>query len=237
MTSRRRNKKTKQPFRVFIKFSTILVALLLSVTLIQVVSLRFINPPFTMKWVWDYVNHLIISEPYHQPAFIWRPLEEISPHLRRAVLAAEDQRFLEHHGFDMVEIRQAAQDILTERRLRGASTISMQTARTVYLLPERSIFRKVMEAYYTLLIELLWNKRRILEVYLNTVDWGTGVMGAEAAARVYFKRHSDELSSRQSALLASVLPNPHRLSPVKPDKYVRVRVQRILTDMNLMPLL
>lgn len=237
MTSRRRNKKIKQSFRVFIRFSTILFVLLLSVTLIQVASLRFINPPFTMKLVWDYINHIIKSEPYHRPTFIWRPLEEISPHLRRAVLAAEDQRFLKHRGFDMVEIRQAAKEILTEQRLRGASTISMQTARTVYLLPKRSIFRKVMEAYYTLLIELLWNKKRILEVYLNTVDWGTGVMGAEAAAQVYFKKHSGELSSRQSALLASVLPNPHRLSPIKPNKYVRVRVQRILKEMNLMPLL
>jgi len=94
-----------------------------------------------------------------------------------------------------------------------------------------------MEAYYTALIEILWNKRRILEVYLNTVDWGTGIMGAEKASMFYFQKHSDELSSRQSALLAAILPNPHRLSPVKPDNYVRVRVKRILVDMNLMPLL
>jgi monofunctional biosynthetic peptidoglycan transglycosylase len=113
----------------------------------------------------------------------------------------------------------------------------MQTARTVYLLPERNIFRKALEAYYTVLIEILWNKRRILEVYLNTVDWGTGIMGAEAAAQVYFKKHSGELNSRQSALLASVLPNPHRLSPIKPNTYVMGRVQRILKEMNLMPLL
>ena len=237
MTSRRRNKKVKQAFRVLIRFSTILLVLFLSVTLIQVASLRFINPPFTMKLVWDYVNHLIKSEPYHRPTFTWRPLEKISPHLRRAVLAAEDQRFLQHHGFDMVEIRKAAKDILMDQRIRGASTISMQTARTVYLLPERSIFRKALEAYYTALIEILWNKRRILEVYLNTVDWGTGVMGAEAASMVYFQKHSNELSSRQSALLAAILPNPHRLSPVKSDNYVRVRVKRILADMSLMPLL
>ena len=237
MTSRRRNKNIKQALRVPIRFSTILLVLFLSVTIIQVVSLRFINPPFTMKLVWDYVNHFIGSDPYHRPRFTWRPLERISPHLRRAVLAAEDQRLLHHHGFDMVEIRKAAKDTLMDQRTRGASTISMQTARTVYLLPERSIFRKALEAYYTALVEMLWNKRRILEVYLNTVDWGTGIMGAEAASMVYFQKHSDGLSSRQSALLAAILPNPHRLSPVEPNNYVRMRVRRILADMTLMPLL
>jgi monofunctional biosynthetic peptidoglycan transglycosylase len=113
----------------------------------------------------------------------------------------------------------------------------MQTARTVYLLPERSLVRKALEAYYTALIELLWNKKRILEVYLNTVDWGTGIMGAEAASMAYFQKHSDKLSSKQSALLAAVLPNPHRFSPVKPSNYIRARVERILAEMNLMPLI
>lgn len=199
--------------------------------------MRFINPPFTMKMVWDYVKYRIKLEPYPRPSFTWRPIGKISPHLRRAVLAAEDQRFLHHHGFDLAEIRKAAKDILMDQRIRGASTISMQTARTVYLLPERSIIRKALEAYYTVLIETLWNKRRILEVYLNTVDWGTDIMGAEAASMLYFQKHSDKLSSRQSALLASILPNPHRLTPVKPNTYVRARAKRILADMRLMPLL
>jgi len=112
----------------------------------------------------------------------------------------------------------------------------MQTARTVYLLPTRSVFRKILEAYYTVLIELFWSKKRILEVYLNTVDWGTGVMGAEAASLAYFHKHSNAISSRQAALLAAVLPSPHRLSPAKPNYYVRARAKRILADMNLMPL-
>jgi monofunctional biosynthetic peptidoglycan transglycosylase len=113
----------------------------------------------------------------------------------------------------------------------------MQTARTVYLLPVRSILRKVLEAYYTALIELFWDKRRILEMYLNTVDWGTGVMGAEAAAQRYFKLSAGRLSQRQAALLAAVLPNPHRLSPLRPNDYVRDRVRRILADIHMMPLL
>lgn len=237
MISRRKNRRIKSAFRVFTRFSAILLILFLSFTLFQVASLRFINPPFTVKMVWDYVKHLINSKSYYRPTFTWRPIGKISPHLRRAVLAAEDQRFLHHHGFDMAEIRKAAKDILMDQRIRGASTISMQTARTVYLLPERSIIRKALEAYYTVLIEILWNKKRILEVYLNTVDWGTGIMGAEAASMLYFQKHADKLSSRQSALLASILPNPHRLSPVKPNTYVRARAKKILADMNLMPLL
>jgi monofunctional biosynthetic peptidoglycan transglycosylase len=113
----------------------------------------------------------------------------------------------------------------------------MQTARTIYLLPERGIIRKILEAYYTLLIELIWNKRRILEIYLNTVDWGSGVMGAEAASMIYFHKHSDQLTRQQAALLAAILTNPHRFSPVKTDTYVKMRAKRILAEMHRMPLL
>jgi len=169
--------------------------------------------------------------------YIWRPLDKISPHLQRAVLASEDQRYLDHHGFDMVEIRQALKEFFLEQKCRGASTISMQAARTIYLLPNRGIIRKTLEAYYTLLIELIWNKRRILEIYLNTVDWGSEVMGAEAAAMRYFQKHSDQLTPQQAALLAAILPNPHRLSPVKSDTYVKMRAKRILAEMHRMPLL
>ena len=237
MAARRRKKTIKRLFRMLIRFGIRLAGLMVVVTLVQVAVLRYINPPVTLGMIWDSVGHLIKSEPYRRSTFIWRPLEKISPHLKRAVMAAEDQRFLDHHGFDMVEIRKATKDILQKQRIRGASTISMQTARTVFLLPFRNIWRKVMEAYYTALIELLWNKKRILEIYLNTVDWGTGVMGAEAASLIYFQRHSDELNPRQAALLAAVLPNPHRLSPLRPTPYVKMRVKRIMADMILMPLL
>jgi monofunctional biosynthetic peptidoglycan transglycosylase len=113
----------------------------------------------------------------------------------------------------------------------------MQTARTIYLLPDRGWIRKSLEAYYTLLIELIWNKRRILEVYLNTVDWGPEIMGAEAASIRYFNKHSDQLTRRQSALLAAILPNPHRFSPVNSSAYVKTRARRILADMDRMPLM
>lgn len=237
MARRSRRKKWHPHLRRLARFGAWGMGVLLVVTSLQVALLRFVNPPVTVSVIWEYTRQRVKAKPYRPPAFVWRPIEKISPHLQRAVLAAEDQRFPRHHGFDLVEIREAAKDILFEQRIRGASTISMQTARTVYLLPVRSILRKALEAYYTALIELFWDKRRILEMYLNTVDWGTGVMGAEAAAQRYFKSSAGSLSRRQAALLAAVLPNPHRLSPVRPNDYVQDRVRRIMADMHKMPLL
>ncbi len=237
MSRRSHKKQIKSVFRGMLKIGLKVTVALVMISLVQVVLLNWLAPPFTMRVAWNTFSRLIKSERHPPPAYIWRPLDKISPHLQRAVLAAEDQRFLEHHGFDMIEIRQALKDIFLEQKIRGASTISMQTARTVYLLPDRGFTRKILEAYYTLLIELIWPKKRILEVYLNTVDWGTGIMGAEAAALKYFNRHADQLTRRQAALLAAILPNPHRFSPVKTDAYVKIRSRRILADMDRMPLL
>ena len=234
---RSRKKPIKPLFRGLLKIGIKVTLFLIVISLVQVVLLNWLAPPFTVNMAWNAISRLIKSERRPTPVYIWRPLHEISPQLQRAVLAAEDQRFLEHHGFDMIEIRQALKNIFLEQKIRGASTISMQTARTVYLLPDRSVTRKILEAYYTLLIELIWPKKRILEVYLNTVDWGTGIMGAEAASMKYFHRHADQLTARQAALLAAILPNPHRFSPVKIDAYVKMRSRRILADMHRMPLL
>ena len=219
------------------RFGVKLAGGLILVSMVQVAVFRFFNPPFTLAMVWDFARHAVQSEPYRPPRYIWKPLRKISPYLQRAVLAAEDQRFCQHHGFDMVEIGNAARDMIEEQRIRGASTITMQTARTLYLLPTRSIVRKMLEAYYTVLIEMMWSKRRILEVYLNTVDWGTGILGAESASQAYFKKHAADLSARQASLLAAVLPNPHSLSPVAASSYVSSRVERIMADMRFMPLL
>jgi monofunctional biosynthetic peptidoglycan transglycosylase len=184
---------------------------------------------------WNWIRAKVIMQPYSRPAFHWRAMKDISPHMVRAVMAGEDQRFLNHYGFDFIELKWALRDLLSIRRLRGASTISMQAARTVFLWPERSWSRKVAEAYYTLLIEIMWSKRRIMEVYLNTVDWGPGIMGVDAASRKYFRRPSDEVTPGQSALLAAILPNPHRWSPNNPNPYVRERQKKILQDMKKMP--
>jgi monofunctional biosynthetic peptidoglycan transglycosylase len=184
---------------------------------------------------WKRIEGTFSSGAYAPVRHEWRDLARISSHIQKAVLAGEDQRFLQHHGFDFVELEYALRDAVKDRRVRGASTITMQTARTVFLWPDRTIFRKAFEAYYTVLLEILWDKERILEVYLNTVDWGVGIMGAEAACRKYFNIGADQATPSQAALLAAILPSPHRWSPVTPGEYVSRRQKRILKDMDKMP--
>ena len=213
------------------------IAALAAATTAQVLLLRFLPPPFTVPMAWTWLSRPFIATPYLAPQYHWVPLGSISPQLRRAVIAAEDQRFLDHRGFDLTEMKQAVNDAMHGDRLRGASTISMQVARSVYLPPSRTLIRKAIEAYYTVLIELLWDKRRILEMYLNTVDWGDGIVGAEAAAQAYFKIPAARLTGAQAAMLAAVLPNPHRLSVRRPGAFLRQRQQRILGDMARIPLL
>ena len=205
-------------------------------TVLQVFTMRFINPPFTAVLVWSWIQHGG-NNGYSQLKRSWQPLEKISPHLRKAVLAGEDQRFLSHHGFDFKELNQAIKDMALKKGYRGASTITMQTARTVFLWPDRSWVRKAAEAYYTVLIEIFWSKQRILEIYLNTVDWGSGLMGAESACKTYFRRSCTHISRPQAALLAAILPNPDKWSPTNPSAYVSMRQKTILKDMKKMPLL
>ena len=208
---------------------------MLILTMAQVLILRFVDPPFTARQTWDYFQNRFTDRNIKTPTFIWRPLNEISPHLKKAVLAAEDQRFFSHHGFDFIEISEAVRDMLNAGRVRGASTITMQVARTVFLWHDRSWWRKLAEAYYTVLIEIFWSKDRILEIYLNTVDWGPGIMGAEAASRRYFNTYASRITPSQAALLASILPSPHRWSPTNPSKVVKERKNKIMKDMAKMP--
>jgi len=151
--------------------------------------------------------------------------DDISPRLERAVIAAEDQNFCRHHGFDWASINKAVQDHnrRPSRPMRGASTISQQTARTLFLVPMRSWIRKGLEAYLTVLVESVWPKKRILLAYLNLVDWGDGIFGAEAAANAYFGTDAGSLSEAQAARLAAILPNPHKWKAVRPGRYVRHR--------------
>ena len=165
----------------------------------------------------------------------WRSYDEISPHLIRAVMASEDSRFCEHYGFDWDAIESALAENLQGGPLRGASTITMQTAKNLFLWPARSYVRKGFEAYFTVLLELLWTKRRILETYLNVVEWGPGIYGAEAAARAHFGKSADALSRREAALLAAVLPSPRRWSAGRPTGYVASRAATIQARMRLLP--
>ncbi len=151
--------------------------------------------------------------------------DDISPRLERAVIAAEDQKFCRHNGFDWEGIQKAMDEHKRrpKKPIRGASTISQQAARTLFLVPMRSWIRKGLETYLTVLIEGLWPKKRILEAYLNTVDWGDGIFGAEAAARAYFGTDAGSLDGVQAARLAAILPNPHKWKAARPGRYVRQR--------------
>jgi len=164
----------------------------------------------------------------------WVPLEEISPWLPTAVMASEDARYLDHHGFDYQAIEHAAIRNLKhpEKRKLGASTISQQTAKNVFLWPGRSWIRKGFEVYFTTLIELMWSKQRIMEVYLNSIEMGNGIYGADAVAEWHFHTTAGKLSKAECALIAVSLPNPLRFNSARPSSYMLKRQKRILHEMR-----
>ncbi len=231
----KKNKRKKGASRIW-KIILKIVLFLFCFTIVQVLALKFINPPFTPNVAWEWAESIIKKQPEKRPKYAFKKIELISPHLRKAVIAAEDQRFLSHNGFDFNEIKNALKTLIKRKKLRGASTISMQTARSVFLLSSKSVFRKIAEIYYTVLIEFFWDKRRILEMYLNTVDWGTGVTGAEAAAQKYFSTSAKNLTPAQAALMTSILPNPHLWSVKHPTPFLNLRQVQIMKDMHQMPL-
>ena len=157
----------------------------------------------------------------------WRPLNQISPRLVEAAIASEDSRFCSHPGFDMEAIEQALEANRSGGRVRGGSTISQQTAKNVFLWPGRDWIRKGIEAGYTVLIETVWSKRRIMEVYRNVAEWAPGVYGAEAAARHWFDKSAADLTPREAARLAAILPSPRRYNASSPGPYVRRRAARV----------
>lgn len=160
----------------------------------------------------------------------WVRWDQISPNVAIAVVASEDQAFSEHHGFDLRALKEALGE--DRERVRGASTISQQVAKNLYLSPERSVVRKGLEAYLTVCLELLWPKRRILEVYLNVAEFGRGIYGVEAASQAFFGKPASRLTGREGALLAVVLPSPRRMSPARPSMYMEGRVGWILTQVR-----
>ncbi len=193
-----------------------------------------------LKWVPVYYTPLMAVRTYqnwsdstYHTYKRWRPMEKISPNLAMAVMASEDTRFLTHKGFDWVEIENAVDAHRKGKKLRGASTISQQTAKNVFLFPGRSWVRKGFEAYFTFLIEVVWGKERILEVYLNVAEMGRGIFGAEAAAERLFNTRASKLSSRQSSLIAACLPNPLKRNAAKPTPYLQKRAGDIQRMMKL----
>lgn len=165
----------------------------------------------------------------------WVPFSEISKNAPQAVYASEDQKFLDHNGFDFEAMEKAWENNKKGKRVKGASTITQQTVKNVFLWPSRSYLRKGLEAYFTVLVELIWSKERIMEVYLNVIEMGDGIYGIEAAAQTYYKKPAAKLNRNQAAMIAAVLPNPRRWNPAKPTPYIIGRQAWILRQMNNLP--
>ena len=207
------------------------VGLFLVLNILLVAVFRFVPVPTSGLMVQRRIESWSSDKPY-KSRHTWVPLEDIAPSLGAAVIAAEDQNFTEHFGFDWQAIEKAVQHNEHSRRKRGASTVSQQTAKNLFLWSSRSWTRKGLEAWFTLLIEAGWSKKRILEVYLNIVEFGDGIYGAEAAARTFFGKPAKRLTPSEAALLAAVLPNPHRFHADAPSDYIRGRQAWILNQMR-----
>ncbi|WP_053990534.1 monofunctional biosynthetic peptidoglycan transglycosylase [Mangrovimonas sp. TPBH4] len=192
------------------------------------------------RWVPVPITPLMVIRYYEQPKekerqmwkHDWEPLEAISKNLQLAVICSEDQTFVKHHGFDVKAIEKAYENNKKGKRIKGGSTISQQTAKNVFLWPGRSWLRKGLEAYFTFLIELVWPKERIIEVYLNSIEMGNGIYGAEAASRYWFKKPASKLSQYEAAAIAAILPNPRHYKAQPATAYIQGRKEWIVKQMG-----
>lgn len=232
MKKKRKRSKGTKPISVRLG-KTVFDLLLCGValTIIPVLIYRYVNPPTTplmfIRWMEGSAQ-----ENHPRSLNTWVALEKISPNIQKAVIAAEDQKFFSHNGFDWLAIEYAINTNLTTDRKVGASTISMQTARNVFLWQTRTWLRKLLESYFTMLMEFFWSKERILEVYLNVVEWGEGTFGCEQASRRYFKHSARRLSPVESAWMAAVLPNPRHWTRRLARDHVQTRQAKILDAMH-----
>ena len=201
------------------------ILVLTGLVLASVAAHRLVPPPVTFLMVTRAIEGEGLS-------YRWKSLDDISPRLVEAVIASEDARFCSHRGFDMEAIEKALKANEQGGRIRGGSTISQQTAKNVFLWPGRDWIRKGLEAGYTVLIETLWGKRRIMEVYLNVAEWAPGVYGAEAASRHWCGKSASDLTPREAARLAAILPSPRRYNASSPGPYVRRRASRVQAAMG-----
>jgi len=208
----------------------VLIAVGASIAL--VVLLRWVPPPTSAFMIATRTASMGQGDFRYSNAYDWEPLERISPHAAMAAIAAEDQQFPFHAGFDFESIRKAVQHNAKSKRKRGASTISQQVAKNLFLWSGRSWARKGLEVYFTVLIEAAWPKERILEVYLNLVEFGPGTYGVQAAAQRFFDKDASRLTRREAATLAAVLPNPKRFRADRPSNYVQKRRDSIMGQMR-----
>ncbi len=211
-----------------------MVVLFFCTTILAVVAYRFVPVYFTPLMFIRCFQQVADGESikmHHQ----WVPLERISRHMPVAVMASEDARFLKHHGFDIEAIEKAARHNMKGGTKHGASTISQQTAKNVFLWPGRSWSRKGLEAYFTFLIEMMWSKQRIMEVYLNSIEMGDGIYGVEAVAKRHFDKEAIDLFRSECALIAATLPNPRKFDSANPSTYMKKRQRQIEHEMRFIP--
>jgi len=225
MRWRRRKYRTKGKRRRWLRWAAAILLAVVLLSWLPVLALRWIDPPITAFMLLDPDARAALD-------YEWSDWASMSSSLPLAVIASEDQKFPSHFGFDIDSIRDAIDDSQNGARLRGASTISQQVAKNLFLWNGRSFVRKGIEAYFTVLIEATWPKQRILEVYVNVAEFGPGVFGVGAASRRYFAASPSTLGDAQAALLAAVLPNPKRLRADQPSGYVRERQRWILGQMQ-----
>lgn len=214
----------KRVFRFLFKF----ILWFIGLSVLWVLLYKFVPVAYTPLMAIRYFN----ADDKYEERHDWTSIENISPNLQLAVICAEDQNFLNHSGFDKKAIEKAYKNNKKGKRIKGASTISQQTAKNVFLWPERSWFRKGMEVWFTFLIETLWSKERILEVYLNSIEMGNGVYGAEAASNYWFHKSAKNLSREQAAAIAAILPNPRKYRAQPRSNYIEGRKNWISRQMS-----
>jgi monofunctional glycosyltransferase len=224
--ARRRASHWKSLFRSFIRWVVLGVALLWCVAALALLAARWIDPPTTAVHMQRRLQAWMHNTPYHE-RYTFIPLTEISPDLQHAVIAAEDARFYQHHGFDWHQIQLAAEEDLDGGRTRGASTITEQLVKNLFFGTDRSIFRKGAEVTLVPVAELVLGKQRILELYLNVVEWGPGVYGAEPASRYYYRTSARTIGREQAARLAAILPAPLKRRPDRMNRYAALILERM----------
>lgn len=201
-------------------------------SILSVIIFKWVPIPVTPLMITRIIEFKLDNKGKATFSHKWVPLEEISPNLQKAVIASEDGNFLKHSGFDFKAMQKAYKNNSKGKRLKGGSTISQQTAKNVFLWQGRSYLRKGLEAYFTVLIELIWGKERIMEVYLNSIEMGNGVYGAEEASRHWYSTTAKSLSAREAAGIAAILPNPRKFKASNSSSYINRRKDKILRNMR-----
>jgi monofunctional biosynthetic peptidoglycan transglycosylase len=215
-----------RPLRQILRWASVAAAGIYGAFLFGLVSLKWANPPTTAVQAERRIESWVRGTPYRK-RYVFVPLPQISRHLQHAVIAAEDARFYQHHGFDWTEIQDALDDSLEGGRVRGASTITQQLVKNLFLSTSHSVVRKGVEFTLVPPAELILGKRRILELYLNVVEWGPGIYGAEAASRQYYSKPASRIGREEGARLAAILPAPRRRKPARMDNYSRKIIERM----------